>query len=305
MLGTHALGEVVLLHYVGYGYHYRGIPFWLVSGLNRAQNNGQRLVVFFHELWSVGPPWSSVFWLRWLQWWLVQNLSHRADRCLTSTRRMALWLKLDAPVMTIPSSVVTTVRGAGIKVRSHPPWSVMVFGLTHTRLRTIQAHANFLRDLNQRGALLRILVVGHAARGGADPSDDIRFLAQLVSQDKICIRASVEENEVIGAFQEASFYLTFYPPTLAGKSSSFTTSLACGCPAVFHQGGDARPLTAGKEFMVCDGSPLAVARFMEEASQGKLAAVGAAGQAWYREYADWPVLVNRYAQILNPLLRSG
>src|SRR5438270_1544788 len=54
---------VVLLHYVGYGYARRGTPGWLVNGLHhwRAQCHDARLLTMFHEVYALGPFWSSSF----------------------------------------------------------------------------------------------------------------------------------------------------------------------------------------------------------------------------------------------------
>jgi hypothetical protein len=55
----------VILHYVNYGYHRRGVPFQLRAFVNelRPQLRG-RWVTMFHELYASGPPWKSAFWLR-------------------------------------------------------------------------------------------------------------------------------------------------------------------------------------------------------------------------------------------------
>ena len=56
--------DTVLLHFVGYGYAYRGLCFWLVKGLQQWKSKaaGRRLVTMFHELYAFGPPWRSSFW---------------------------------------------------------------------------------------------------------------------------------------------------------------------------------------------------------------------------------------------------
>src|SRR5438270_2144823 len=49
-----------LLHYVNYGFQKRGIPFRLLSILQklRRQQRG-KFVTIFHELYASGPPWTS------------------------------------------------------------------------------------------------------------------------------------------------------------------------------------------------------------------------------------------------------
>lgn len=65
-----ALAEVgpatpILLHLSAYGYQGRGVPFWLVTALERWRrtNPDVPLVTIFHELFATGPIWGSAFWL--------------------------------------------------------------------------------------------------------------------------------------------------------------------------------------------------------------------------------------------------
>ncbi len=87
---------VVLLHYVGYAYHARGCPRWLLDGLSTWHHGAslpqQRLVVMFHELFASGPPWSSAFWLSPYQRHLTSRLARMADALFTNSERYARWL---------------------------------------------------------------------------------------------------------------------------------------------------------------------------------------------------------------------
>lgn len=86
--------QVVLLHYVGYGYAKRGCPFWLEKGLRRWRraDTKRRLVVMFHELFASGPFWRSSFWASHLQRGLAARLASIADHAITNMRRYAEWL---------------------------------------------------------------------------------------------------------------------------------------------------------------------------------------------------------------------
>lgn len=77
--------RAVLLHYAGYGYHPRGCPSWLVAALEGwAACEGRRLVTVFHEVWALGPPWRSSFWLSPLQRRLAGALARRSSGLVTS-----------------------------------------------------------------------------------------------------------------------------------------------------------------------------------------------------------------------------
>ena len=79
--------NILVLHYVGYGYARRGAPVWLVQGLRRWKSGASQrgLVVMFHEVWAFGPPWTSSFWLFPLQRALAAELLRLADTFLTNT----------------------------------------------------------------------------------------------------------------------------------------------------------------------------------------------------------------------------
>ncbi|HKV06553.1 MAG TPA: glycosyltransferase family 1 protein [Thermoanaerobaculia bacterium] len=76
--------RVALLHYAGYGYHPRGCPSWLVRALERWVREGRRLVTVFHEVWAMGPPWRSSFWLSPFQRRLAGALARSSAGVVTS-----------------------------------------------------------------------------------------------------------------------------------------------------------------------------------------------------------------------------
>lgn len=76
----------ILLHYVCYGYDFRGCPVWLVDGLQRWKqaSSDRTLITMFHETYASGPPWTSTFWVSPLQKHLLARLARLSDRCITS-----------------------------------------------------------------------------------------------------------------------------------------------------------------------------------------------------------------------------
>jgi hypothetical protein len=97
-LSRKGMPQIVLLHYVGYGYQKRGCPFWLKRGLESWRRAGanRRLVIMFHELYAFGPPWRSSFWTSPSQRWLTAGLAKLADHCITNVERYAGWLETHA-----------------------------------------------------------------------------------------------------------------------------------------------------------------------------------------------------------------
>ncbi|MBL0726220.1 hypothetical protein [Piscinibacter sp. HJYY11] len=95
--GRAALGDActVVLHFSGYGYAPRGLCFWLLNeltALRRRRGASLRLVVVFHELFAIGPPWRSAFWVSDAQAWIARRLARMADVMWTNTAAHARWL---------------------------------------------------------------------------------------------------------------------------------------------------------------------------------------------------------------------
>ena len=83
--------NIVLLHYVGYGYAKRGCPVWLVNGLQKwyRQTPNSHLITIFHEVYAYGPIWNSQFWTSPLQRSLATRLINLSDQYTTSNRIFA------------------------------------------------------------------------------------------------------------------------------------------------------------------------------------------------------------------------
>ena len=88
----------IILHYVNYGYHKRGIPFSLLPILSQLKQRCQgRCLTIFHELYASGPPWKSEFWLRPLQIRIARSISQVFDVCIVSSETMLAQLKILTP----------------------------------------------------------------------------------------------------------------------------------------------------------------------------------------------------------------
>jgi hypothetical protein len=86
--------DAILLHISIYGYHKRGLPFWLDRGLaqSRLDDASLPLTSMFHELYAGGPPTSSAFWLRPFQKAVVRRLARRSTHLRTNRAQYADWL---------------------------------------------------------------------------------------------------------------------------------------------------------------------------------------------------------------------
>ena len=95
-----------ILHYVNYGYHPRGIPFWLPKRVSEMrQSLGGPLITIFHELYASSGWRRSAFWLQPLQKRLARLLAQSSVVCVVSSSLLANQLRKvlpSAPVVVRP-----------------------------------------------------------------------------------------------------------------------------------------------------------------------------------------------------------
>lgn len=286
----------VFLHYVGYGYDPRGLPHWLVDALTELPPG--RLTTFYHELWASGPPWSSAFWLHPFQRHLAFKLARISRSILTSTHRMAALIENNVRTIPIPSNVAgrTTPLPAA---PGDAPWRIAVFGQAPNRLRNLMAHEKFLRLLNQRGQLAKIILAGEGVCRLPQPSQEVALLEKFLSKFQIEIYPDATPAQVVQCFSHADFGLWHYPASLLAKSTVFMTALACGCPMVLPAADGNFEFQAGCHYLLCDGSVESARTFVDEARTGRLREVGDTGRRWYFEHADWPVITRQIFAVIT------
>lgn len=301
-------GELPLLHYVGYGYQKRGVPFWLVAGIKQwmAQNDAipvhpRRLAVMFHELWSSGLPWQSAFYLHYLQRWLAGELQRVCSVSATSTPRMRdlitdAWPR-HTELLPIPSNFPVNEQGQQRSIQR--PLRVLIFGQTGTRLPALKAHASLLEKMRAQGLIESIIVAGHGSAPMPNPSPDVAFLASRLPDIPMKVLGEVAPHAASRVFLEAGLVLSFYPSSLACKSATFATALACGCPVVVQKNDRPDPLEVDRHFLTCDGSPAQIGAFCDKLRHDILNHVSAEGRAWYFANAHWPMIARRFATLLT------
>jgi hypothetical protein len=302
-----ALGKTdsVILHFVGYGYQHRGLPFWLVGGVSRwrAARRGRRLIVVFHELWASGPPWRSEYYTGPMQRFLAAKLLRLADFALTSTPKMSRMLDAIAPGKTvlrpIPSSLPRATR-AECGWHRGGPVRVAVFGRESSRLRSIDVHASLLGELNRAGLLAGVEVFGAVLRLQEPHSAEVRLLSSLVPAPLVRWSADVSPEDGAEILARSDLLLSCYASSLVCKSSAVAAALSCGCVPVLPEARDAAPLTEGREILACDGSAGVVARLIERIRGEPLAPMAEAAIAWSEKHASWPDTAARFATLLAP-----
>ena len=296
--------ETVILHYVTYGYHPRGVPFWINRALRRWKTGqtGRRLIVVFHEVWASGPPWKSEFFTSLIQRRLVVELHRLADGVLTSTALMEGMLNKIQPGKTqlrpIPSAFPPMAAVGDRTFHRAGPIRVVAFGQEASRLLSIEVHEKLLRALHAAGLLSGVEVVGKGADDGATPSSDIQRLRSFLPAALVRAYRDVSPARGADLLQNADLFLSYYPSILACKSSALTAALAAGCVPVLPEARSPEPLREGSEILACDGSEAQIAAAVAVIRAGKLGAMGEAGWQWYGQNASWNAVTSAVADML-------
>lgn len=216
----HQTADVVILHYVGYAYHKKGMPFYIVNGLRRyKRQTGCRLLIFFHELYSSSDSlFNLAFYTNSIQKLIVKGLSDIADTVFTSchTYRELLRNLLGQhrlhPVCTgIFSNVPDDLYDRHMPKEDD---SIVVFGSLQKR-NAVYHHQEF-------DALIKELGVRTLYDVGPGVSD-----CQLADV-KVCRKGTLSSRALAACLGVAKFGALSYPPQLLAKSGIFSAYAAFG-----------------------------------------------------------------------------
>ena len=263
---------MVLLHYVPYGYAHRGCPLWLVDAVERwkrAAGSSRRLLVFFHEVYASGPPWSSAFWANPVQRWLAARLARVADarRITTSVSRRELHHALGRK-HPLPATVAPVFSNLGEPADPPPSEArerqLVVFGSRHVR-EAVYTHVDALEAFCTRHGIGRVVDVGAPIPGG------VRLGRGLAWQERGVLPAA--EASALFARSLAGYFS--YPAPYLGKSGTFAAYCAHRLVPVTFPGnvGAEDGLRAGEHYLEGSGDG------------ASFAAVADAAHAWYRTHA--------------------
>jgi hypothetical protein len=230
--------DAVLVHYVGYGYHPRGIPRPLVEVVEtlQASQGARRVGVVFHEVYASGPPWRSSFWLLPLQRRIARRLLRLAGTSATSLPLYRALLGRLAPGREVELLAIPSTVG---EPESVPGWAdrrnaMVVFGTCAVRARAYQQERQALAAAVAAAGVEEVLDLGDgevapAAIGGVPVRRRGRLAAGEVSRLMLSARSG----------------FVAYPPDFLGKSTVFAGYAAHGLAPVVawsgRQGRDAGP----------------------------------------------------------------
>jgi hypothetical protein len=226
--------QTLVLHYVGYAYHSRGVPLWLPGALRewKKRNHGKvGLIVMFHETYAGrGSMKQSSYWLQPLARRLMISLAQMADHWVTSCPNYAEKIQTEAQTELSKGSVIPI--GTSFPSVGHPQtktWplfqggklKIVLFGLPNTRLWALEAHENLLRLLCQHDLIERITLLGKPT---TDPQTQAALdeLHQRIGfQKPLTERFNPSPEEISQSLAEHDLGLLANYPSILSKSSVY------------------------------------------------------------------------------------
>lgn len=290
----------VILHYVNYGYHERGVPFGLVTILRELRRQPESFILtIFHELYASAPPWTSAFWLRPLQVGVARAIARLSDACITSNETMLAQLRSLAPRARVAVQPVTSNFGepalAQTDIAARSPHDWVICGGTALIERSARSFRAIAASIPERFAPRRLFVVG-----GQD-NQSVRTLTAGLANVTVEYRPQVDACDASQILSRCSFaWLDYFRRTdvrsdVLLKSTAFAAACAHGViPVLPHPGspisveGDSLP----GPFFVADGS----SHLPDEADRGNLAVEF---YEWYERRATSRRLAAAVAEMMN------
>lgn len=224
--------SALVLHYVGYGYARRGAPLWLPRLLSEVRRQASLpLVTIFHELYALGRPWQSSFWLSPLQRRIAGQLARASDAMVTPRAASARWLR--ARSARAPIHVRPVFSNVG-EPAALPRWqdrapALVLFGQAAFKQVVLADPARLL-------AVCRKLGIEALFNVGAP----VTVPASIAQALRVSDRGMLPAAEVSQVLQSSRYLAFNYFPRHLGKSSIFAGAAAHGTvPIGFGVDGDA------------------------------------------------------------------
>ncbi|MEO6971389.1 MAG: hypothetical protein ABI217_10890 [Chthoniobacterales bacterium] len=234
--------SAIVLHYVNYGYGWRGAPLWLPPVLRRLQRaSGARLVTIFHELYASGSWRQSAFWLRPLQMRTARRIAAMSHVSLVSSEVFRQQLESLGSGTRIVMHPVISGFGEPVlslaEIASRDPHRWIICGGTELVERSLRSFLSAAGLIPERFAPHELFVVGGR--------DNLAVRQTLEAETKIRTHYHPEvgatmASEILasGAFGWMDyFHRPDVPLPVILKSSAFAAYCAHGIIPVFPRGG--------------------------------------------------------------------
>lgn len=217
-------GDLLLLHFSGYGFQKRGVPLWLLGETKRLRTRFKVLGIVFHELYATGPLWGSAFWLSGIQKHIARDLLQQADFWLTNREVSAQWLRTCTATSPSPHSVLPVFSNVGepSALDNERDATIVVFGSEAIRSPAYTwGNGEIFRFAQRHG--LRIHDIGKPMQNTS--------LASTLSEQGVVSHGLLPAEQVSQHLATARYGVLSYPSDYVGKSSVFAAYASHGiCP---------------------------------------------------------------------------
>jgi hypothetical protein len=224
LLSAETNARAVVLHLSGYGYQKRGVPVWLVHGLQIWSRCAGRvpLVTIFHELYATGRPWQSSFWLSPLQKHIARSILNLSSAAITPTdlyrNRLSEWRDGNAIEIT-PMPVFSNVGEPGCgPAPCARTAAAVVFGLAGVENVIFGSHRAEIERIISALGIEKIFDIG--PRFSATP--------HTLAGAPVISKGALPQGAVSELLQRARFGFVAYPLDFIGKSGVFAAYAAHG-----------------------------------------------------------------------------
>ncbi len=276
--------DVLLLHYVGYGYAKRGCPLWLMEAiLEWKKNKNKKLITMVHECYSFGPPWTSQFWTSPLQRYILKKLTSVSTHLLTSKKSYADIIKKYSGNNTVYAIPVFSNVGEIQNFRELDSKEniAVVFGSKSWR-KKVYAESEDLKKLVNQLKIKKIIDIGSTV--------DVSSLKDIVNVEQM---GNLSSEEISMILNQSRYGILNYPEAYLAKSGIFASYCAHGLlPISLYSDDESNDgVISGKHFLrvkdVLVSNTLQVNEIAKKA------------HGWYMEHS-----IEKQAKLYDGLIRS-
>uniref|UniRef100_UPI0025BC121B hypothetical protein n=1 Tax=Flavobacterium sp. TaxID=239 RepID=UPI0025BC121B len=215
---------IVVLHYVSYGYHYNGIPFWLLKIIKLIDKHSKvSLITLFHEISASGPIWTKAGLTAPLQRYIARTIAIHSDRMITTTnwyrKVLEAWFPVQSSIKVIHqpvfSNMGTPTHELNFSVRKK---QMVVFGGRNLRKDLYDRYLTEILKIKKNYQIECIIDIG----APLEP--------EFYAETGIISYGVLPEEEIAGILSTSLLGLIHYDLRTIDKSGVFASYQAFGLP---------------------------------------------------------------------------
>jgi len=282
----------VLVQYSAYGFDHHGYPRKLIRALiDWKTKTGGRLVVMFHEIWTLWPITNKNFFVQFLHRSAIKSLLKSADKVFTSTESQAEHLR----ALSSPNPIRVLPVGSNIRRNedvdlARIPGCAVIFGLQRARLRGLRKMRSSLSSLAAAGYITKIMSIG----AGSDPNlhnEERSLLNALPLKEGFEQLGPRPEREISALLFAASFGIFAHDELSLTKSGTFMAYAAHELNVLADFADKSKPAP------IC--WLVAPSELRQEGSNSDWKSRAESLRAWQRENSSWELIARTFADALE------